>query len=81
MKVLFTCQLLWVEQKNTKVLTRTHVERNSNTTSMRRDMIRLHVVNSLMNDYNASGHMLALLYLNIVPPKADMEPQELWKMM
>ena len=44
-------------------------------------MIRLHVVNSLMNDYNASGHMLALLYLNIVPPKTDMEPQELWKMM
>ena len=80
MKVLFTCQLLLGEQKNTKVLTRTHVERNCNT-SMRRDMIRLHVVNSLMNDYNASGHMLALLYLNIVPPKTDMEPQELWKMM
>ena len=55
------------------VLTRTHAERRNNT-SMGIDMLRMHVVNK---SKNGSGHVLALLYLNIVPPKTDMEPKEL----
>ena len=42
--------------------------------SMGIDMIGMHVVNK---SKNGSGHVVALLYLNIVPPKTDMEPQDL----
>lgn len=73
MKVLFTYQLFGGEQKGNRVLTRTHAERRNNR-SMGIDMLRMHVVNK---SKNGSGHVLALLYLNIVPPKTDMEPKEL----